>query len=93
MGGTDDLSEVARECRPLYVGPLSPSVLEKFCCSSDPLPAVGQGGGDKDMLQSATKDSAVICEWNVKQFGSSRQAWVCKAEERPGDRGLCVISG
>lgn len=64
MGGTDNLFEVARECRPLSVGVLSLNVLEKFCHSSDPLPAAGDG--DKGMLQSATKDSAVSCEWNVK---------------------------
>lgn len=52
MGGTGDLFKVAREGRPLHVGVLSPSVLEKFCHSSDPLPAAGQGNGDKGTLQS-----------------------------------------
>lgn len=60
-------------------GPLT-QCSRKVLHSSDPLLAVGQGNGDKGMLQSATKDSAVSCEWNVKQFASSHQAWVCKAE-------------
>lgn len=53
-------------------GVLSPSVLEKFCHSSDPLPAAGRGDGDRGMLQSAAKASAVFCEWNVKQLGRER---------------------
>lgn len=65
-GGTEDLFKAARGRRLLCVGVLSPSVLEKFCHSSDPFPAAGQGNGDKGMLQTARKDSAVSCEWNVK---------------------------
>lgn len=96
MGGTDTSTDdsfgVARECRPLYVGAPSPGVLEKFCRSSDPLPAVGQGDGDKGMLQSATEDSAVLCERNVKQSVSGGQAWVCKAEGAVCG-GVCVWRG
>lgn len=93
MGGTDDPLKVARECRLLYEGALLPSVLDKFCDSSDPLPAVGQGDGDKGTLQSAKTDSAVSCEWNVTRLASSLRAWACRAEEKPGKGGLPVISG
>lgn len=47
--------------------------LEKFGHSPDPLFAVGQSDRDKGMLQSATKGSAVFCEWNAKQFPSHSQ--------------------
>lgn len=47
--------------------------LEKYGHSPDPLFAVGQNDRDKGMLQSATKGSAVFCEWNAKQFLSHSQ--------------------
>lgn len=70
--------------------------LEKYGHSPDPLFAVGQNDRDKGMLQSATKGSAVFCEWNAKQFPSHSQdrcaLCVCVGGENLGS-GAYVILG